>query len=109
MINRQVRESGLFFYVYKATDHFCFLALSDQFSIVATGYISPDVSGTYEFGLVLVGRACLYVDGKLVIDNGMTTQQTLGQAFYGLGTEEVKGVSIVAITSGLLLTDTCIP
>ncbi|KAJ9095153.1 hypothetical protein QFC20_006722 [Naganishia adeliensis] len=59
-----------------------------QFSIIATGYITPDTTGVYQFGLVLVGRACLYVDGELVIDNGMSTQN---KPFYGLGTEEVRG------------------
>ncbi|KAF8162621.1 beta-glucosidase [Crassisporium funariophilum] len=43
----------------------------------------------FEFGLTVAGRAKLYVDGKLVIDNW--TRQRRGDAFFGVGTEEEKG------------------
>lgn len=46
--------------------------------------------GRFEFGLTVTGRGRLYVGGKLVIDNW--TQQRQGDAFFGLGTVEEKGV-----------------
>ncbi|KNZ74982.1 putative beta-glucosidase I [Termitomyces sp. J132] len=44
----------------------------------------------FEFGLTAAGRAKLYVDGNLVIDNW--TRQRRGDAFFGSGTHEEKGV-----------------
>ncbi|KAF8888341.1 glycoside hydrolase family 3 protein [Infundibulicybe gibba] len=44
----------------------------------------------FEFGLTAAGRAKLYVDGELVIDNW--TRQRRGDSFFGCGTEEEKGV-----------------
>ncbi|KAJ7705594.1 beta-glucosidase [Mycena rosella] len=44
----------------------------------------------FEFGLIAAGRARLYVDGELLIDNW--TRQRRGEAFFGSGTEEERGV-----------------
>lgn len=44
---------------------------------------------TYEFGLSVAGRAKLYVDGKLVIDNW--TRQRRGDTFFNSGSREEKG------------------
>ncbi|KAL4072776.1 glycoside hydrolase family 3 protein [Scleroderma yunnanense] len=44
---------------------------------------------TFEFGLTVAGRAKLYVDGKLVIDNW--TRQRRGEAFFGCASQEEKG------------------
>ncbi|EGN96322.1 glycoside hydrolase family 3 protein [Serpula lacrymans var. lacrymans S7.3] len=43
----------------------------------------------FEFGLSVAGRAKLYVDGKLVIDNW--TRQRRGDSFFGSGSVEEKG------------------
>ncbi|PPQ73649.1 hypothetical protein CVT26_010607 [Gymnopilus dilepis] len=43
----------------------------------------------FEFGLTVAGRAKLYVDGKLVIDNW--TRQVRGEDFFGLASIEEKG------------------
>ncbi|KAJ7100754.1 beta-glucosidase [Mycena belliarum] len=44
----------------------------------------------FEFGLITAGRAKLYVDGELLIDNW--TRQRRGNAFFGCGSEEERGV-----------------
>jgi len=56
------------------------------------GRLLPRAEGIrqFEFGLIVAGRAKLYVDGKLVIDNW--TKQKQGQAFFGTGTVEERGV-----------------
>ncbi|KAF9266029.1 glycoside hydrolase family 3 protein [Marasmius fiardii PR-910] len=43
----------------------------------------------WEFGLCSAGRAKLYIDDQLVIDNWTT--QRRGDAFFGLGSEEERG------------------
>jgi beta-glucosidase len=42
---------------------------------------TPDMTGPYEFGLTVAGRARLFVDGKETIDNW--THQRKGEFFYG--------------------------
>ncbi|TFK45937.1 beta-glucosidase [Heliocybe sulcata] len=44
----------------------------------------------FEFGLTVAGRARLYVDGNLVIDNWM--RQRRGEYFFGAGTVEERGI-----------------
>ncbi|RDB19225.1 putative beta-glucosidase I [Hypsizygus marmoreus] len=44
----------------------------------------------FEFGLTAAGRAKLYVDGNLVIDNW--TRQRRGDSFFGAGSAEEKGI-----------------
>ncbi|BGP27283.1 hypothetical protein JCM10295v2_006247 [Rhodotorula toruloides] len=71
--------------------------LADLFFLELEGYITPDESGPYDFGISLVGRAQVSVDDKLVVDNGWTTKQTPGPSFYGLGTiEEIGTVDVEA-------------
>ncbi|KAK9357937.1 glycosyl hydrolase family 3 C-terminal domain-containing protein [Lipomyces starkeyi] len=53
------------------------------------GHYTPDTSGVYEFGLTVYGRAKLYVDDKLVVDN--ETVQRQGGAFFNNGTIEEIG------------------
>ncbi|CEP22987.1 BGL1 [Cyberlindnera jadinii] len=50
---------------------------------------TPEETGDYEFGLVVVGTALLYVDDQLVVDN--KTKQTHGQSFFNSGTIEETG------------------
>ncbi|TRM68227.1 glycoside hydrolase family 3 protein [Schizophyllum amplum] len=53
-----------------------------------TTKFTPDVSGDWDFGLNLAGRGNLYLDGQLIID--LSTNPELGEAFFGLGTVDVK-------------------
>ncbi|EED17952.1 beta-glucosidase, putative [Talaromyces stipitatus ATCC 10500] len=53
------------------------------------GDFTPDISGTWDFGLSVFGTANLYIDDELVIDN--TSKQTRGTAFFGKGTVQVTG------------------
>jgi beta-glucosidase len=58
------------------------------------GEFTPDVSGTWDFGLSVFGTANLYIDDELVIDN--TSEQTRGTSFFGKGTVQVTGSKVVA-------------
>ncbi|KAJ1566053.1 hypothetical protein HK096_003244, partial [Nowakowskiella sp. JEL0078] len=60
----------------------------DKFWAVAKTIYSPRQTNIHEFGLAVCGRAKLFVDGVLIIDNW--TQQTPGDTFTGCGTIEVK-------------------
>ncbi|THH05144.1 hypothetical protein EW145_g5010 [Phellinidium pouzarii] len=71
--------------------------LASHFTLQLHGKLKPrPVDMKYEFGLTVAGRAKLYVDGKLIIDNW--TRQRRGVAFFGTATEEEKG--IVALKAG---------
>lgn len=59
------------------------------FYVNITGYFTPDEDASYNFGLVVTGTACLYVNDKLVVDN--ETSQRRGEAFFGTGTVEEVG------------------
>jgi beta-glucosidase len=48
-----------------------------------------DYDGEFEFGLGLIGRAKLFIDGQLVCDNW--DNQTKGWALFGRGSNEVLG------------------
>jgi beta-glucosidase len=66
------------------------------FSARASAVVAPPASGLYEFSLVSVGKSRLFVDGALVVDNW--TKQTPGEAFFNLGSTEVRGT--VALEAG---------
>ncbi|GJN89025.1 hypothetical protein Rhopal_001999-T1 [Rhodotorula paludigena] len=72
--------------------------LADQFYMNLEGYVTAEETGDFEFGISLVGRARVFIDEKLVIDNGFDKKQTRGASFYGLGTIEETG--IVPFTAG---------
>ncbi|KAG2134498.1 glycoside hydrolase family 3 protein [Suillus clintonianus] len=60
----------------------------------------------FEFGLTVAGRAKLFVDDKLVIDNW--TRQRRGQTFFGYGSMEEKGrVSLKAGVKHDILVEFC--
>lgn len=59
-----------------------------QFSLRCSGWFTPRETGTYTFGLVSAGLSRFSIAGQEVIDNW--TQQTAGEAYYGIGTNEVK-------------------
>ncbi len=66
-----------------------------QFSVRATGYFTPQETGSYTFGLVSAGLSRLSIDGQEIIDNW--TQQTPGEEFFGMGSTEVqKAVNLEA-------------
>lgn len=64
--------------------------LTDEWSLKCTGMFTPTNGGPFEFGLTVAGRAKMFLDGKMVIDN-WTTQRP-GEWFYGQGTVEETGV-----------------
>ncbi|KAK7060136.1 hypothetical protein VNI00_000900 [Paramarasmius palmivorus] len=64
--------------------------ITPTWSIKLTGKLTVDEDGPFELGLAVAGRAKLYVDGKMTIDNW--TKQTPGDFFYGQGTIEEKAV-----------------
>ena len=60
---------------------------------VKTHMIPLEQDTEFEFGLTVVGRAKLFVDGELIVDNW--TKQTRGEAFFGTGTVEEKGRTLL--------------
>lgn len=71
---------------------------SKYWTLELEGELKPRAVDTpFEFGLTVAGRAKLYVDGVLVIDNW--TRQRRGQSFFGIGTAEETGV--VSLKKGL--------
>ncbi|KAL0958191.1 hypothetical protein HGRIS_000354 [Hohenbuehelia grisea] len=64
--------------------------LTKRWTLKLTGFIERPYDIDFEFGLTAAGRAKLFVDGQLVIDNW--TRQRRGDAFFGCGTKEEKGV-----------------
>ncbi|KAJ7684834.1 glycoside hydrolase family 3 protein [Mycena polygramma] len=73
--------------------------LSDHWSIKLTGHLTVEKTAPFELGLTVAGRAKLWVNGKLTIDNWTT--QTPGDFFYGQGTIEEKAV--VDLTANVAL------
>lgn len=49
-----------------------------------TGYVVAEETGPFELGISLVGRGRVFVDGKLIVDNGIDNKQTPGPSFYGV-------------------------
>ncbi|KAG6885755.1 hypothetical protein C0993_010267 [Termitomyces sp. T159_Od127] len=65
--------------------------ITRKWTLRLRGYLKPrPYDCAFEFGLTVAGRAKLYVDGDLVIDNW--TRQQRGDAFFGCGTQEKKGI-----------------
>jgi len=56
-----------------------------------TGTWTSPINGLFEFSLSVCGRAKLYIDDEMVIDN-WNILQTPGEGFFGQGTQEAKGV-----------------
>ncbi|KAI0350104.1 glycoside hydrolase family 3 protein [Trametes cingulata] len=70
--------------------------LTETWTIKLRGSLTMEKTAEYELGLTVAGRAKLYVDGKLTIDNW--TKQRPGDFFYGQGTVEELGT--VSLTAG---------
>jgi beta-glucosidase len=62
----------------------------DDFSVRATGTFVADEDGAYTLSLVQAGRARLYLDDELVVDNWGPTERS--EAFFGSGSAEATGV-----------------
>ncbi|KAH7921492.1 glycoside hydrolase family 3 protein [Leucogyrophana mollusca] len=70
--------------------------LTPAWTMKLKGLLTMDKTATYELGLAVAGRAKLWVNGKLAIDNW--TKQTPGDFFYGQGTIEEKAT--IQLTAG---------
>ena len=65
--------------------------LTKRFTLRLRGVLKPREKDTdFEFGLMSAGRAKLFIDDALVIDNW--TKQTRGQGFFNCGSTEERGV-----------------
>ncbi|KAF5348348.1 hypothetical protein D9758_010946 [Tetrapyrgos nigripes] len=65
--------------------------LTRRWTLKLQGWLKPQEKDVeWEFGLTSAGRAKLFIDGALVIDNWTT--QRRGDAFFGQGSQEDKGV-----------------
>lgn len=62
--------------------------LGSEWTIKLTGKLTHDETRPFELGLTVAGRAKLYINGKMTIDNW--TKQRPGDFFYGQGTVEEK-------------------
>ncbi|OQV01838.1 PA14 domain-containing protein [Cladophialophora immunda] len=63
-------------------------ALPNVYGRLRATYTAPS-DGDFEFGIVTTGKAKLYIDGVLLVDNW--TKQESGTFLFGLGTKEVRG------------------
>ncbi|KAJ8094498.1 hypothetical protein PM082_010932 [Marasmius tenuissimus] len=72
--------------------------LSSTFTLKLTGTLKLPKSIEFEFGLAVAGKARLYVDGKLLIDNW--AHQRPGSFFYGQGSMEEKNTMKVEANKG---------
>lgn len=73
--------------------------LTPTWSIKLTGNLVVDTNGPFEFGLTVSGRAKLWIDDVLTIDNW--TKQRPGDFFYGFGYyRNPKGCAILIVSSG---------
>ena len=55
--------------------------LTSTWTIKLTGKLTVEKTAVYELGLTVAGRAKLFINGKLLIDNW--TKQRPGEFFYG--------------------------
>lgn len=65
--------------------------LGEEWSLTCTGCFTADANGPFEWGLTVAGRAKMFLDGQLIIDNW--TSQRPGEWFYGQGTVEEKATT----------------
>ncbi|KZT34807.1 glycoside hydrolase family 3 protein [Sistotremastrum suecicum HHB10207 ss-3] len=65
--------------------------ISKRWTLQLRGFLKPrSTDVAFQFGLTVAGRARLFVDGKLLIDNW--SKQTRGESFFGMGTVEERGI-----------------
>ncbi|KAI0713388.1 putative beta-glucosidase from glycoside hydrolase family GH3 [Earliella scabrosa] len=70
--------------------------LTPTWTIKLRGSLTMDKTAEYQLGLTVAGRAKLFVNGELTIDNW--TKQRPGDFFYGQGTVEEMGT--ISLTAG---------
>jgi beta-glucosidase len=58
------------------------------------GLFTPEASGSWEFGLVMIGQGKLYVDDELVVDNW--ADQKPGQELFGFGVSRPSSDTVPA-------------
>ena len=58
------------------------------YSARLSGTLAVPDDGAYTFSLTSAGLSRIYLDGREIVDNW--TQQTPGQGFFGMGTEEIQ-------------------
>lgn len=86
---RLLTDSTIFFLDYNHPK------LSPIWYADAEGSFSPEVSGTYDFGLCVQGTGRLFIDGELIVSN--VDNQRSGPSFLGAGTlEEVGAKDLIA-------------
>ncbi len=61
----------------------------NAFSARVSARFTPAESGSFAFSLTSAGRSRLRIDGRELVDNW--TRQTRGEAFFGMGSSEVRG------------------
>lgn len=71
-------------------------ALVPGYTIEVTCTWRVEESGEYDVGLTVAGKARLFIDSALIVDNA--TEQERGTAFFGTGTTEKVGR--IALTAG---------
>lgn len=59
----------------------------DAFAVRATGRFRADVTGSWQIGIANAGKAQVWFDGEMLIDN---TEPTPGSFFYGMGSDTVS-------------------
>ncbi|KAG8943855.1 hypothetical protein FRC04_002478 [Tulasnella sp. 424] len=90
IINTPVRSVGVTETNLFLVDRAFAEGVSTRYTAKFKGKLIPrEKDERFRFGLTVNGRAKLYVDGKLVIDNW--TRQKRGHTFFGAGTPEKHG------------------
>ncbi|KAJ4475509.1 beta-glucosidase [Lentinula aciculospora] len=81
--------------------------LTLRWTLKLKGFLRPrKVDTPFEFGLMVAGRAKLFVDRQLVIDNW--TRQRRGDSFFNSGTKEERGIfTLKANTKHEVLVEFC--
>lgn len=74
----------------------------ERFSVRAVGRFTPNETGTHTFGLIGVGLIRLFIDGQEVVDNWTNQQQS--EAYFGMGSSEVRAVVTLEAGREYLLT-----
>ncbi|KAL0571681.1 hypothetical protein V5O48_010282 [Marasmius crinis-equi] len=73
--------------------------LTETWTIKLTAKLTLEKTSDFELGLAVAGRAKLWINGKMTIDNW--TKQTPGDFFYGQGTIEEKATIRVEANKSL--------
>ena len=70
---------------------------TEAFTARMTGTLTPTVSGEHTFSLIQIGPSRVIVGGEVVLD-GITETPETGEAFFGLGSVEMRAT--VDLTAG---------